>query len=121
MRGKQEMYGREQDSTLTAASLIDAIITHQINQPSPNDRQSPAPTNRTGDRLFASFQRSPAGGVGQGGGPSQQHSPHNLSIPNQHHGGVHGHGPPQSQHEEKVNMNDVRGMNHKMPPGMGNI
>ena len=45
------------DATLTAASLIDAIITHQINQPSPHDRQSPVPPSRTGDRLFASFQR----------------------------------------------------------------
>ncbi|CAL8136041.1 unnamed protein product [Orchesella dallaii] len=114
VRGK-EVYGREvQDSTLTAASLIDAIITHQINQPSPNDRSSPAPTNRTGDRLFASFQRSPAPQSSQGhGNPgNSQQGPHNLSIPNQ----VHSHGPP--QHEEKVVVNDGR-MNHKMPPGGG--
>ncbi|ODN02692.1 hypothetical protein Ocin01_03991 [Orchesella cincta] len=109
VRGK-EVYGREvQDSTLTAASLIDAIITHQINQPSPNDRSSPAPTNRTGDRLFASFQRSPASQQSGGGHGNPQQNPHNLSIPNQ----VHGHGPP--QHEEKVVVNDGR-MNHKMPP-----
>ena len=48
------------DSTLTAASLIDAIITHQINQSSTDSpgsgtqggpSNSPVPT-RPGDRLF---------------------------------------------------------------------
>jgi hypothetical protein len=48
------------DSTVTAASLIDAIITHQINQSSTDGSgsgnqggtpNSPAPT-RPGDRLF---------------------------------------------------------------------
>lgn len=52
-------YAREPpDATLTAASLIDAIITHQINQPSAQESHSPSPVVRTGDRLFASFQRS---------------------------------------------------------------
>jgi hypothetical protein len=59
------------DATLTAASLIDAIITHQINLP--NDRQSPAPTSKS-DRLFASFQRA---SQGQANIPQQQ-----LPVPN---------------------------------------
>ncbi|XP_054281476.1 uncharacterized protein LOC128999132 isoform X3 [Macrosteles quadrilineatus] len=51
-------------STLTAASLIDAIITHQINQPSSDGQvasgaagtNAPAPP-RPGDRLFQGFHR----------------------------------------------------------------
>lgn len=73
-------YGREgPDATLTAASLIDAIITHQINQPSVHDRQSPIPSSRTGDRLFASFQRCvQPSGVGL---PQQSHlSPNRPQI-----------------------------------------
>lgn len=49
--------GRTDDSTMTAASLIDAIITHQINQSSSESgttgSQAPGPpATRPGDRLF---------------------------------------------------------------------
>lgn len=59
---QQQQTGRTVDSsTLTAASLIDAIITHQINQSAEgggrevvqNNREPPRP----GDRLFQSFHR----------------------------------------------------------------
>lgn len=47
---------RGEDSTMTAASLIDAIITHQINQSSSEtgsqNSQSQGPPTRPGDRLF---------------------------------------------------------------------
>ena len=47
------------DSTLTAASVIDAIITHTINEGVPSSNTShPGPlTSRLGDRLFQSFHR----------------------------------------------------------------
>ncbi|KAL3271042.1 hypothetical protein HHI36_021542 [Cryptolaemus montrouzieri] len=56
---------RTDSSTLTAASLIDAIITHQINQTAeggrgeviPNAREPP----RASDILFQSFHRDPPG------------------------------------------------------------
>ncbi|XP_034945061.1 uncharacterized protein Smr isoform X3 [Chelonus insularis] len=50
----------EGSSTLTAASLIDAIITHQINQSFKSTGGSAASSNqptRPGDRLFQSFHR----------------------------------------------------------------
>ena len=73
----------DSSSTLTAASLIDAIITHQINQGVDNANASGSSTNqptRAGDRLFQGFQRetpqepngiahSPAS-EGNGGGAS---------------------------------------------------
>jgi nuclear receptor co-repressor 1 len=58
--GRSSSGGNGDSSTLTAASLIDAIITHQINQSSTDSpgggnqggtSNSPAPT-RPGDRLF---------------------------------------------------------------------
>ncbi|XP_025835153.1 mediator of RNA polymerase II transcription subunit 15-like isoform X1 [Agrilus planipennis] len=58
----QQQVPRSDSSTLTAASLIDAIITHQINQTAeggqsvPNSRE-PA---RASDRLFQSFTREQA-------------------------------------------------------------
>ncbi|KAL7306809.1 hypothetical protein TKK_0000973 [Trichogramma kaykai] len=52
------------NNTLTAASLIDAIITHQINQGSGSDGSGQSNSNqptRPGDRLFQGFHRdSPA-------------------------------------------------------------
>ncbi|KAL1502524.1 hypothetical protein ABEB36_007656 [Hypothenemus hampei] len=60
---QQRPAGRSDPSTMTAASLIDAIITHQINQTAesgrgdvvPNAREPP----RAGDLLFQGFQRDP--------------------------------------------------------------
>ncbi|KAK4878659.1 hypothetical protein RN001_011165 [Aquatica leii] len=56
----QQQASRSSDSSITAASLIDAIITHQINQAAEggrevvsNNREPPRP----GDRLFQSFHR----------------------------------------------------------------
>ena len=58
--GRNSGGGSGDSSTLTAASLIDAIITHQINQSSTDNpgsgsqggtSNSPVPT-RPGDRLF---------------------------------------------------------------------
>lgn len=50
---------RGDDSTMTAASLIDAIITHQINQSSSEtgsqNSQNQGPATRPGDRLFQVF------------------------------------------------------------------
>lgn len=57
---QRQSQNRNDPSTLTAASLIDAIITHQINQTTDGGREivsnnrEPA---RPGDRLFQSFQR----------------------------------------------------------------
>ncbi|KAK6640723.1 hypothetical protein RUM44_012420 [Polyplax serrata] len=52
---------RGDDSTMTAASLIDAIITHQINQSSSEtgsqNSQNQGPATRPGDRLFQGFHR----------------------------------------------------------------
>ncbi|XP_063982207.1 nuclear receptor corepressor 2 isoform X2 [Diachasmimorpha longicaudata] len=50
----------DNSSTLTAASLIDAIITHQINQSFKSTSGTPAANNqptRPGDRLFQGFHR----------------------------------------------------------------
>ncbi|KAJ8980403.1 hypothetical protein NQ317_009398 [Molorchus minor] len=50
---------RTDSSTLTAASLIDAIITHQINQTAEGGREVVASTReqRAGDLLFQNFHR----------------------------------------------------------------
>ncbi|XP_026830889.1 uncharacterized protein LOC105284432 isoform X2 [Ooceraea biroi] len=69
----------DSSSTLTAASLIDAIITHQINQSVENASGSGSSVNqptRAGDRLFQGFHREPpqeSNGIahspaGEGGG-----------------------------------------------------
>ncbi|KAK9751775.1 hypothetical protein QE152_g4752 [Popillia japonica] len=56
---RQQQAARNESSTLTAANLIDAIITHQINQSESarevvsNSREPP----RASDRLFQSFHR----------------------------------------------------------------
>ncbi|XP_044763317.1 nuclear receptor corepressor 1 isoform X1 [Coccinella septempunctata] len=53
---------RSDSSTLTAASLIDAIITHQINQTAEGGRevmQNSREPPRAGDILFQSFHRNP--------------------------------------------------------------
>lgn len=59
--GRSSSSQRGDSSTLTAASLIDAIITHQINQTSNDSQVQGAATNansnqqhvtRPGDRLF---------------------------------------------------------------------
>lgn len=51
---------RGDDSTMTAASLIDAIITHQINQSSTEtgsqNSQNQGPATRPGDRLFQVYR-----------------------------------------------------------------
>jgi len=78
---------------LTAASLIDAIITHQINQPSQLDGQPPVPTSRTGDRLFASFQRSVQQPIPQ---------PHFTQLQG-HSGQIPGH-----SHHEEMKIDDLR-------------
>ncbi|KAK3919063.1 Nuclear receptor corepressor 1 [Frankliniella fusca] len=51
------------DSTLTAASVIDAIITHTINEGVPSSNAGhPGPhTSRLGDRLFQGFHRDQSG------------------------------------------------------------
>ncbi|XP_024867406.1 uncharacterized protein LOC112451782 [Temnothorax curvispinosus] len=78
---RQSQSSNQPNETLTAASLIDAIITHQINQSVDNSSASGSSANqpaRAGDRLFQGFQRetqqepngiahSPAG-EGSGGG-----------------------------------------------------
>ncbi|CAG7829944.1 unnamed protein product [Allacma fusca] len=89
------------DNTLTAASLIDAIITHQINQSSPHDRLSPAPPPR-GDRLFASFQRSQSNVSQQltSQGPPSSGSNFNASS-----------------HHEDLKSEDGRGVDYKNPQG----
>lgn len=54
------MQASRSDSTLTAASLIDAIITHQINQSEGNRSevvQNAREATRPGDRLFQGFHR----------------------------------------------------------------
>jgi hypothetical protein len=86
------------DTTLTAASLIDAIITHQINQPCPNDRQSPALSRS--DRLFASFQRPSQATISQV--PSHQINPPSMQI---------------NIHVDEKPEVDIRGMNHKNSQG----
>ncbi|KAL6257165.1 hypothetical protein P5V15_012096 [Pogonomyrmex californicus] len=82
-RQNQSSSQQNDSSTLTAASLIDAIITHQINQSVENASGSGSSANqpvRAGDRLFQGFHRetsqepngiahSPAG-EGSGGGNS---------------------------------------------------
>ncbi|XP_076255294.1 nuclear receptor corepressor smrter isoform X3 [Rhynchophorus ferrugineus] len=53
---------RSDPNTMTAASLIDAIITHQINQTAEGGRGdvvSNSRETRAGDLLFQSFQRDP--------------------------------------------------------------
>ncbi|XP_066149114.1 uncharacterized protein Smr [Euwallacea fornicatus] len=53
---------RSDPSTMTAASLIDAIITHQINQTAEASRGDVVPNReppRAGDLLFQGFQRDP--------------------------------------------------------------
>ncbi|XP_021953733.1 uncharacterized protein LOC110850604 isoform X3 [Folsomia candida] len=134
MRLEQEArYGRGnegQDATLTAASLIDAIITHQINQPSPNDRQSPAPSKS--DRLFASFQRAssqPQQQQQQQHTNSPMHNAHQQQQQQQHHQHQQQRHQQQQQHnpvhlsnmqqhmDEKMEDNN-RGMNHKNSPGL---
>lgn len=57
---QQQVAAARSDSSITAATLIDAIITHQINQTAeggrevvPNAREPPRPS----DRLFQSFHR----------------------------------------------------------------
>lgn len=104
-----------QDTTLTAASLIDAIITHQINQPSPNDRQSPAPSKS--DRLFASFQRSSshAPAVSIHNAHQQQHH-HQQQQQQQHqqHNPVHN---VSNMHMDDKSDSDSRGMIHKSSSG----
>jgi len=92
------------DQTLTAASLIDAIITHQINQPGPNDRQSPAPPSKA-DILFASFQRS-----------SQQLPPNNIQqITTSNMSHMQGMPNRNIPHNSNEKVEDSRNSNHRLP------
>ncbi|XP_018315095.1 nuclear receptor corepressor 1 isoform X1 [Mycetomoellerius zeteki] len=94
-RQSQSSSQQNDSSTLTAASLIDAIITHQINQSVENPGASGSSANqpaRAGDRLFQGFHRenqqepngiahSPAGeGSGGGNGGSGNGSGGNKAI-----------------------------------------
>ncbi|KYN36663.1 hypothetical protein ALC56_08454 [Trachymyrmex septentrionalis] len=93
-RQSQSSSQQNDSSTLTAASLIDAIITHQINQSVENPGASGSSVNqpaRAGDRLFQGFHRenqepngiahSPAGdGSGGGNGGSGNGSGGNKAI-----------------------------------------
>ncbi|KYM98298.1 Nuclear receptor corepressor 2 [Cyphomyrmex costatus] len=94
-RQNQSSSQQNDSSTLTAASLIDAIITHQINQSVENPGASGSSANqpaRAGDRLFQGFHRenqqepngiahSPAGeGSGGGNGGSGNGSGSNKAI-----------------------------------------
>lgn len=56
---QRQQQPRSDSSTLTAASLIDAIITHQINQTAEGPREvvSNARETRAGDLLFQNFHR----------------------------------------------------------------
>lgn len=57
---QQAVAARSESSTLTAASLIDAIITHQINQTTEGGREVVTNTReppRPSDRLFQGFHR----------------------------------------------------------------
>ncbi|CAH0549000.1 unnamed protein product [Brassicogethes aeneus] len=54
---QQQQQQRGDTNTLTAASLIDAIITHQINQSVDGGRENSAATDRKGDVLFQGFNR----------------------------------------------------------------
>ncbi|XP_011702384.1 PREDICTED: nuclear receptor corepressor 1, partial [Wasmannia auropunctata] len=96
-RQSQSSSQQNDSSTLTAASLIDAIITHQINQPARTDNANASGSSanqpaRAGDRLFQGFHReiqqepngiahSPAGeGSGGGNGGSGNGSGGNKAI-----------------------------------------
>jgi len=107
-----------QDNTLTAASLIDAIITHQISQPSTHDRQSPASMPRSGDRLFANFQRSSQQQpppMAHGGGHPQQHIPSGTAIRQQQM--QQQHQQPQSNEDKSE---DLRSVETKNAQGIAN-
>ena len=58
------------DSTLTAASLIDAIITHQINQTSATPELGPPGSKPSSvDQLFNRYRRNPSPGSESRSGP----------------------------------------------------
>lgn len=76
-QAQQRQQSRSDSSTLTAASLIDAIITHQINQTAEGPREVVSNTReqRAGDLLFQNFHRGEPPPMPQ----SQQQMPENAS------------------------------------------
>ncbi|XP_011313369.1 nuclear receptor corepressor 1 isoform X2 [Fopius arisanus] len=76
-----------ENSTLTAASLIDAIITHQINQSFKSTSGAPTANNqptRPGDRLFQGFHRdNPAEPNGVAHSPAAESSGGNSGPPSE--------------------------------------